>query len=459
MSSNKDRMFAECFRKGNDAANKQDWDTAVMMFGNCVKMKPDLINCRQLLRGCTKKKFNDNGKGKGTLGNMSLISIRSKIKKAKSAGEWEKVSMLAEEGLETNPWDAGICVELAEASLKLDRSDIARMAYFDAIKAAPKDKAIHVAFANLLEHRSEFSEAAKLWEMVQKIDPKDMDARRKISELNAKKGIEDGGYEHADSSKDVKSKNNLPEERAKRQGQPFAPGEDPEADLKHAIRRDPEVIENYLKLAGIQKSMKKFDASYQTMVKALEVSGNDANVREQLEDSELLLMKYNVDVAKEKANEKGDDAARKRAVEMSQELRQRRIEILSSRELRYPANLNIKLELAQLLMQLQNWSQAIPLLQKAGTDPRLKTKALVNLGKCFVYDGKNGLAKSQFEKALPDLRYDTEPETYKECYYLLARVCEDMNDAPAAINFYGEVIVVDYDYKDARVRMEKLQGG
>ena len=85
MSSQKDRMAAECFRKGNDAVNKGDWDMAEAMFSTCVKLKPGLLNYRQLLRNSTKKKYKDNGKGKGTFGAMTIRGIRSKMSKAKTS--------------------------------------------------------------------------------------------------------------------------------------------------------------------------------------------------------------------------------------------------------------------------------------------------------------------------------------------------------------------------------------
>jgi hypothetical protein len=110
-------------------------------------------------------------------------------------------------------------------------------------------------------------------------------------------------------------------------------------------------------------------------------------------------------------------------------------------------------------MQKQQWALAIPLLQKSSQDPRLKKMAHVSLGKCFVYDKKPQLARGQFERAIPDLNFDQDPELFKECHYLLARVCEELRDLPAAENHYGEVLAVDYEYRDTNERHEKLQGG
>ncbi len=41
----------------------------------------------------------------------------------------------------------------------------------------------------------------------------------------------------------------------------------------------------------------------------------------------------------------------------------------------------------------------------------------------------------------------------------MARVTEQLGDKATAEKHYGEVLVVDYDYKDARQRLEAIQGG
>jgi tetratricopeptide (TPR) repeat protein len=343
-----------------------------------------------------------------------------------------------------------------EANKQLVLGEIARFAYQLACKASPMDKNLWTMLADHLEQRGEYSEAVKVWEQICKLDPQDLNAVRKITTIQTKETTHRGGYEDAENTRDVMAVKGGGPARA---GEAVAPGQSKEADLRHAVRREPERIENYLKLASHLKETKQFEAAYETMQKALEVSGDDPNVREQVEDYEILLMKYNVDQAKEQAGQAGTDEARKQAAALSIQLRDRQIEVLSARVERYPANLNIKLDLALLLMQLQKWAQAIPLLQRASQDPRLMTKALVALGKCFVYDKKLPLARGQFERAIPGLNPNAQPETFKECHYLLARVCEELGDQPAAEKHFGEVLVIDYEYKDARERLEKLQGG
>ncbi|TWT49909.1 tetratricopeptide repeat protein [Thalassoglobus neptunius] len=451
--ADENKKAAKCFQHGNKAMQAGNWDMAVQMFSQCAKLVPHNLTYRQLLRNSTKKKYDENKKGAGTLAKTKLISLRSKVKKLKKAEEWEEAMALAEEGLLLNPWDAQLNVDVAECSMALDMGEVARFAYMEAVKAAEKDKDIHLAFAELLENRGEFSEAFKIWERVAKIDPKDVNVSRKLSALAARQATADANFEGAETASEAALHKNFAKDSRSTHGQEG----DTETALRHQIRREPEQVEHYIKLARHLKQSKKYEESYEITKTALEVSGGDPGIREQLEDAELLLMKHNVDLAKERANETGDPDHRKQVAELSKEWRARRIEVLSSREQRHAQNMNVKIELAELVMQLQEWSRAIPLLQKASQDPRLKTRALVMLGKCFMYDNKMALAKGQFERAVPGLNAESQPETYKEAHYLLARVCEETGDNEKAITHYGEVLVIDYDYKDANARMEKLQ--
>lgn len=445
-----------CYQHGTKAAEAGNWDMAVQMFSQCVKLVPTNLVYRQFLRNSTKKKYGDNKKGAGGLGKTKLMSIRGKVKKAKQKEEWVQASLLAEEGLLVNPWDAQLNVDVAEAARGMDEMEIARFAMVEAVLSAPKDKDIHVTLADLLEERGEYVEARKIWERIQVIDPKDIEVSRKLSALDAREAQKRGGFDDAESSKDVRQNKGVDTTGGRTMTER---ADDVETALRHAIRKEPEQVEHYLKLATHQKTNRKFEEAYETMKQALDVSGADPGVREQLEDAELLLMKYNVDLAKDAANQSEDPEKRKVVAQLSQEMRTRQIEVLSAREQRHPQNLGIKMELAKLVMQLQEWARAIPLLQKASQDPRMKTKALVLLGKCFMYDNKLPLAKGQFERAVPDLNFETDPDTYREAHYLLARACEETGDTEKAMHYYGEVLVVDYDYKDARERLEKLQGG
>jgi tetratricopeptide (TPR) repeat protein len=450
----KNKWAADCFRKGTEALNKKNWDLAIEMFGMCVKLVPDNIAFRQQLRGSTMRKYNDNGTGAGALAKTKLMGLRSRIKKSRTAKNYEDADRACEEGLLLNPWDVGLNTDLAEICKETDRTDIAAWAFSIAWKGDKNNIELNEKLAEVYEQRGQYKEAEGVWSHLYKLDPKNGKARSKIASLQTKTVIEGGGYEDAKDTRDVR----VNKETA-RKGEAVAPGQSVEMDLKHAIRKEPEKKEHYLKLADWYRRNKRLDDAREQLAEALQISGGDPAIQEMLEDVELDQLAINLDAAKQAAAASGKDTDRQNAAALSQELLKRQIEVFSSRVEKYPADLNRKYELASRLMQVQKWQQAIPLLQKASQDPRMKGKALVSLGKCFLYDKKGSLARGQFERALPELNFEQDPNMFKETYYLLARVCEELGDKAAAEKYYGEVIVADYEYKDANERLTKLQGG
>jgi tetratricopeptide (TPR) repeat protein len=443
-----------CYKRGVEGMEKQNWDLATEMFMAAVKFAPDKVNFRQLLRKCTEKRFKDNKSGAGTLTKMKLTGIRSRIKKAKADKKWGDADLACEEGLTINPWDVGLNVELGDVAVGRGFSDIAKWSYAYARQLDPKNREINVKLADVLRDRGEYDEATNIWQYLYNLDPRDAEARTKMTGLQSQK-VAEQGYEGATSTKDArkdKESLNKPKEL-------LAPGQSAELDLKHAIRKEPQRIENYLKLSEHLKRSHKLDEAREVLNQGLQASGNDVNVREQLEDVELLLLDRNLETAKIDAGQTQDEKARVMVRQLAEELLKQRTEVLVRRVERYPADLGKKYELGLCYMKVQNWPQAIPLLQRATQDPRQKVKALFNLGKCFMYDKKLSLARGQFERAIPDLNFDTDPDLFKETYYWAGRVVEELKDLPKAEEYYGKILERDYEYKDTRERLEKIQGG
>ncbi|REJ86448.1 MAG: tetratricopeptide repeat protein [Planctomycetota bacterium] len=449
----KKKHASNCYRKGVEAMEKQNWDLSVEMFLMCAKFVPDNLMYRQLLRRSEFKKYNDNGSGAGRLAKGKLLGIRSRVKKARAKEEWDDVDVACEEGLALNPWDVQLNVDLGEAAEARDYTEVAKFALQTAVEVDRNNKNLCWRLAELLENRGEYDEAAQVWQHICKLDPNDGAARSRLTGAHTKKTLDRGGYEKADSTQKVKAG------KPTSDGEMAAPGESREADLKHAIRKAPENVESYLKLADYYKRTKELDKAHETLEQAMQVAGSDPSVREQLEDVELARMKQNLERANERATKDGDEKAKQNVVALSQEYHKRKLQVLVARVERYPQDLTLKFELADLHMKFKKWPQAIPLLQQAAQNQRLKARALIMLGKCFVFDKKLQLARGQLQRGVAEINPADQPSLFVDAHYHLGRICEELGDAAAAENHYGEVLVVDYDFKDARERLESLQTG
>lgn len=451
----KKRIAADCWRRGNTALPAENFDYAIEMYLTAVKLLPDSLVYRQSLRFTEYKKYKNNGSG-ASMAGMRAMGSRGRVKTARLSKDWATVDLAAEEGLQLNPWDVGFNIDVGDAAKARGHGEVAVFAYQEALKREPGHKELNRSLGELLEERAEYKQAADCWRRILKLDPMNGEARSKITQLDAKGVMDRGGYEAAENTRGAMA----PHEVARRAGGGGAsgPGESPVADLERLVRKDPNNKDNVLKLADLYRREGRLEDAEQQLQKALELTGNNLNVREVLEDVQLEMMSKAVGVAKEQFRAKPQDEARKQqAVALAAELLNREVEVYSSRVDRYPQDMRLKFELATRLMKQQKWQLAIPLLQQSRSDPRVKAEALVNLGKCFAYDKKPQLARRQFEAALPELSFDAQPELYKETCYALGRLCEDGGDKTAAEEFYQKVLEVDYGYRDAVTRLDALQ--
>ncbi len=457
----------EWFRKGTEAMNHKNWDYAIECFGNCVRLMPEHLLYRQSKHGCIRKQYNDNKTG-AKMAGMRLMGVRGRIKKCRMQKDWKSVEAAAEEGLLTNPWDAQLLFDLGEACLQLTNLNVARYALERAVEYDKDNVDYNRKLGKFLFEQRDFKASRVCWERVYKLVPTDGEARSMMSRCDAESTMAKG-YDEADTTRDVKVEqpqapvNAYEADRIARKGAPKssdAPGESAEADLLHAIRKDPQNLNLYLKLADLYKAAREFGKAQDYLAKALEISGGNADIREQLEEVQLLLLRNDLAEAEERARKNpGKERLVEKARTMKEELQQKEIDFLIHCVELHPNELRRKFELAQKYFSSKQISKAIPLLQQSVSDPRLKVDALVLLGECFVNDRKLDLARRQFEKALEGLNATDNADAFKSAHYWLGRIYEKAGKKEQAEHHYGEILTVDYDYKDALKRLEGLQGG
>lgn len=463
----KRKLAADCIKKAQEAMGKQGFDYASQMASTAVKMVPDNLLFRQTLRGCQRKMYKDNKSG-ASMAFLKINGIRSKVKKARSAKNWAEMDAAAEEGLMVNPWDGQFNADLGEAARERNFMEVSQFALETATSAdsAPENKEFLISLATTYELRRDYRKAVSTLEKVMKLDPLNGAIRSKIHALGADEVIDRANYDGAKDTQEVrvdKQPNKVGYEESVKgdakigSGEMLAPGEDKANDLLRAIKKDPTSIANYIKLADHYKREGMLEQAAKAMKNAFDING-DQNIREQMEDIELEMVRKNVMFAKEAASRSPDDAdAKKNAFDLQKELREQEIEVFSRRVERYPADLKLKHELALRFMAAARHANAIPLLQQASKDIRLEAQVLVSLGKCFLAQKQNQLASRQFQKAAEKLNFNDHPEPFKECHYLLGRLAEASKDLSTAEKHYSEVLAIDYSYKDVAARLEEIQ--
>lgn len=463
MGPDKKKIAAASWKRGSEAMAKEDWEFAVVMFSQCVTMDPANLMYRQSLRGVEYRKYGNNKSG-AKFSGPKLMGVRSKIGLAKRSKNWETVDQEAEKGLLVNPWDAQLNSDVGEACRERGFEEVAVFSYEKALEADSNNKDVLKSLAGLYEESGQYDKAIGAWTRLSKLDPNDQTPNRRITDLHTKKVTHRGGYDDAQSTKEVRAQPKSAYEQyspaSGRQDDSVAPGESAEADLQHAIRKDPNNKQLYQKLADLYRREDRLDEAMVQFQKAVELSGGDPAVREQLEDTEIQRMRKEVDLASEKLKATPDDDALKQQVgAMKGEFLKREIQVLQSRVERNPKDLQKKFDLAQRLMKFKKWDQAIPLLQAASANNKLEPEARVMLGECFLSDNKKPLAARQFETAVKLVNVHDQADLFLKCHYVLGRLAEEKGDVETAISHYTDVLSLEYNYRDTKTRMEKLQGG
>jgi TolA-binding protein len=158
----------------------------------------------------------------------------------------------------------------------------------------------------------------------------------------------------------------------------------------------------------------------------------------------------------EKAKEAPHDAAARNALAAHASAQtEAEIAIFQDRLTHYPTEARIRFQLATRYFVSRRFDDAIPLFQQALADGRFRGESRLYIGRCFYEKGFSDQAIQTLRGAASDLD-STTSTTALETSYWLGRALEKSNQASDARKVFGDLIQLDYNYRDARHRLEKL---
>ncbi|HTU24475.1 MAG TPA: hypothetical protein VMF30_03690 [Pirellulales bacterium] len=456
----KRRRLQQLFEHGTKASEQGNFEYAWNLLKDCVVGDPaNRIYTMQFLNNLTRW-YDNNPKKVGKLASAGLVGKKTSLMNSSRTKDWNGMIKTGVEILKVNPWDLSTLQGMARACVEMGFDETPLLYLKLALDANPKDVPLLRQSAKALASVAQFEQAITLWHRVEQLKPNDEEAMREIGNLHVERTISHGGYEEAESTKDVKRQHAELDEAEKNRLTP-------EQRLEKRIEKTPEDISLYVELQDMHIRAERYTEAEAVLKKAVEVSGGgDLTLRERLEDVQVRHYRLKVQTAERRYEAEKTAEAAELVKRLKAEQNRLEIDVYRGRAERNPTNLSLKYELGVRLKRAGLYQEAIQNLQTARTDGKRQAQANVDLGECFQALKNYQLAIRCFEQALEGVA-DRDQDLKKLVLYRAGKLAlylattESGEEATKKWLDLGEkhltdLASLDYVYKDVPALLEKI---
>ncbi len=452
-SNPKARQF---FEHARDAAEKRNFDYALKLFGEALKLEPLNLTYRQSQRAAMRLKLGNDPSKVGMFAGARVQPLHLRMRAEKAKSNWARVLELAEDAFAIQPWDVGTAQYAAEAAQKLGRKDLACWLIESVLAQAESDAGYFKQLAGIYEWSEQYQKAINCWERVRKLDPSDETAKRQINALSASATIQRSGLNQALGRDESDEPSAQARATAKGLEDLKARAETPEQRLLREIEEEPDHVGHYLDLADLYRHSNRLDEAEKVLTRGRKANPEDQLLRSAHSDVQIARLKRAIAAWTRKLEQDPDDAdATAKLQTLREKLDAFEINELKNRVKQEPTHLPTRLEYGTVLARLGRHDEAIAEFQQARAHPGLKVKALQLAGQSFEAKGLPKLAERQYLDALKQADAD-DLATVMALNYRLGRVYESTGDLTAAETHYNEVAANDYTYQDVAERLRAL---
>lgn len=479
MPAAKRKRLQQCFEKANDLARKAqpDFDYAHDMYGQCVANDPGNLVYAESMLSNLQKKFNNNKKG-----SRFNFGGRKAFKQAVADEDWPALFREGLEILKANPWDTQALREMARACAFNRYNEVELLYLKNALDGKPKDVEVNRHCAQSLARMGQFDMAISCWNRVFEKNKSD-EAESMMSELTLAKTMSKpasleaigatgdrpmapkpsasaaatGEPEAAESAGDVESETGEPDgtgDSTAESGKPKIQLNDRQ-QLEKSIREDPSKLQNYLDLAAVHSSERRYVEAENVLADAIAAVGSSLKLQTSLEEAQIRSAKAKVAIAEQRAA----SAKTEEAIELVGQLRsdQNRLElgIYQRRCQRYPDKIRLHYDLGVRLKRAGNYLEAVKSFETARSDPNCRMAATLDMGECWQKLKQYSKAVKCYRAAIEDSS-DLDGDRQKLALYRGGVLAAAMKDTDQARDWLQTLVKLDDSYRDAAARLDKL---
>jgi len=443
-----DPKLLNLWKKAHLAREQKNWEYVVNLALPVVKAYPLFHEARFTVR-LAEQEVAKTAK-KGLFGGGMSMSFKS-AKKDPLEAIWE----LEENVFQKDPFNLKANLEFYELGMKAGHPDLAALGLETIRLGHPTNTKIAHQLAEHYMANDQPEKAGEVYRHIVKHDPRDMNAIKGEKDAAARNSIKSQWQgDFRSSMKDSSEQNKL--ELLNKQGMTREQMEALLGELSADYEVDPTNITTVKNMANVLEKMEDFDQALGFYNYALTLNPADVAMQRKIE---LLTDKVrDLQIAAIEADiESRPDAPdiEERRAELAEIKRQRgmkAVEEAKQRVDRNPTDKAYRFDLGQAYFNCGMFGEAIPELQQARTNPNLRIKALLMLGKCFEKKNMNDLAINAFSDAAKDM--PAMDNIKKELLYELAMVYEKVGKRDEYLEALKEIYNFDYGFKDVAKRVE-----
>jgi len=426
---------------------------AVTLLQAVIKDNPGFLQGRELLRKCEgivtggpKKKQKIFGMESGGPG----MKLQGAVKKDPAGAV-----ALIEKELEKDPFNDGLNDLLHECFIKMELFDSAAFALETVRKSHPDNtKNMHKLALYYLE-RQRADLAGDVYNDILKATPTDSIAVKGSKDCAAKHSMQRQKWDENSSVRDLmKDQSEFQDlETASRAGMTKDQMIEKRDRLINRYNEDPNNLGNAKELANVFEQMEDWENAMTFYDWAFTLSNGDAALKSkgrQMSDKHIATQMASLQAAVD-----ADPNNAELRAQLDEVLQARALEMVANAKQRVdenPTDPQLRFELGTALFNAGDHSAAIPHLQQAKTNPHIRTKVLLLLGRTFKAKSMFDLALKQLSDALADLH--GMDNTKKEVLYDKGLIHDEMGDSASALDCFKQIYEVDYGYRDVATRVE-----
>ncbi|MBR4107905.1 MAG: tetratricopeptide repeat protein [Akkermansia sp.] len=433
--------------KAQQAVQTKNYKYAVTILKTLVKRVPGFLEGRKLLRACEVKSTPETGRRNSLFGGLRITTTRK---------DPESVLVNIEDELEKDPYSVTANETLFAAANDLNLPDIAAFALETICQGQPSDKKhLHLLANHYIKHE-QFAQAAETYRRVLKIDHADPIAMRGEKDCAARASMKQGNWEgKGDFRTKMKNANATADlESGDKMGLTKAELETRLAQLSEQYAMDNTNLAIVKDIASVYEQMEDYANAYSFYAYAFQLGGNaDVSINDKAMQMHEKAMQaeleyYEQVLAADPENEEAKANLAARKAEIAQAV----VADARARVEANPTDAQLQFKLGQALFDAGEFTEAIPALQRARTNPNLRIKAMLMLGKCYHSKNMRDMAIRQLEDANKELV--AMDDTKKEILYMIGILYEESGNKEKALENLKAIYEVDYGYRDVAQKVE-----